>query len=244
MQAASTAAKGEIDLQQDVRLPSLMLVQATTQVEGDARPGQILDTLTGDAADEVEIVPVSTFKTRAFFGGKSIGEPPTCTSPDALNGYGEVADKLKAEGALGPAGDSGACLRCPEGDWRRGGKCQLRFNYLAVLPGENVTHDVPRGVMMHGTSAKVASRLNTMLLAQNLFWGSTIVLSSKMERNDRGQYYLWNVARGRPANEEEMMVAFRYYKQFDEGRKMGATVEVTAPGDTPDSSDPDADVPF
>lgn len=254
MEAASAAAKADIDLQQDVRLPSLMLVQATTQTDSDAKPGQILDTLTGEAEDTVEVVPVATFKTRAYFGrGGSIGDPPTCTSPDALNGYGEVAEKLIAQGVTGPAGVSGACQRCPEADWRRGGKCQLRFNYLTVMPGENMEHDVPRGVMMHGTSAKIASRLNTLLLAQPYFWGNVISLSSNQEKNEKGQYRVWQVSRGRETSSEEKVVAYRTYQRFAESRQQGATVAVegdpaVSPGEAgrgeSGGDDPDSDIPF
>lgn len=246
MEAASLAAKSEIDLQQDARLPDFRLVQATTQTDSDAKPGQILDTLNGDAADEVEIIPVSTFKTRAYFGGGKIGDPPTCTSPDALNGYGEEADALKGRGLVGPAGDSGACQSCPQADWRRGGKCQLRHNYVALKAGDDAD-PMPRGLMMHGTSAKIASRLNTMLLAQPMFWGSTIKLSSKRESNDRGQYYLWQVAKGRPCTDEELVAAFKLFQQVDASRKAGTLAvsgDPAAPAPSAGSGGVDDDVPF
>lgn len=212
MEAVSNAAKQDIDLNEDVRLPSLRLVQATTQDAGDARPGQIIDTMTGEAFDEVEILPVTFFKSRALFGGNAIGDPPTCSSPNALDGYGEFGDTLTAKGPLG----GGDCRTCPQSSWRTGGKCQLRFNYLGLMIGDDASMlgiDLPRGIMLHGTSAKVASRLNSMLIAQKFLWSNTMVLSSVQEKNDRGTYKVWQVRKGRPAGNPEMLAAFGVSKQ-------------------------------
>jgi hypothetical protein len=241
MEAATAKVRGTLDLAQDVRLPQLRLVQATSADLENAKAGQIFDSLASVGHDEVEIVLISTWKTRAHFGGGNIGDPPDCTSPDAARGYGVVADRIKAEGKeFDGAGD---CLKCPEADWRTGGKCQLRYNYLTMLLGEGTDpeNELPRGVMMHGTSAKVASRLNTMLLSSKFIWSNVLALSSHTEKNDRGQYKVWDVRRIRATTPAEQLLAFNWYRTLDQARSV--TIADTDGAETPSPSG-DEDIPF
>jgi hypothetical protein len=229
MEAAAATERAIFDLNTDVRLPQLRLVQATTQNVDDARPGQIIDTFTNEALDSIDVIVVNTFKTRALFDGGKIGDPPRCTSSDAIIGVGD------------PGGD---CTRCPHANWRSGGRCQLRYNYLAVVLGDDrdPENELPRGVMMHGTSAKVASRLNTMLLGAKFPWSNVITLSSGTETNDRGVYKVWDVKRARAATTEELITSFQWHKQVK------AAKSVSIEGDdnrTPGASTPvEEDIPF
>lgn len=226
MEAASASIKKQIDLGSDVRLPQLRLVQATTQ-DIEAPPGKIWDTLNGQANDETMAVPIQMFKSRAYFGSGTIGDPPVCTSPDAVTGYGS------------PGGD---CTRCPHANWRQGGRCQLRYNYLMMVLGEGYDPDneLPRGLMMHGTSAKVATRLNTMLLGSKFVWSNVVALSSTTEKNDRGQYKVWNVRKEREATPEEQMTAFKWFKILDAARTV-TIADAEAPVEAAKSED---DIPF
>lgn len=236
MEAASAEAKSTLDLQDDVRLPQLRLVQATTQ-DVEANPGQLIDTLTGDALDSAEVVMVDTWKTRAFFAGGSIGDPPVCTSPNALDGFGDPGDHLEKRGPLG----GGSCQDCPQSNWRQGGKCQLRYNYLGMAVGEGRDLDVelPRAIMMHGTSAKVANRLNTLLLGSKFLWSSVVRLTSKSEKNDRGTYRIWDFSRSRPVTEGEMLAAYKWHKTVKTAKNVVVEVE-----DRPAPVSGDDDIPF
>lgn len=242
MEAMAAAAKKEIDLQEDVRLPSLKLIQATTQETGGGHAGQILDTMSGEVYDSVEIVPVSMFKSRAFFSG-NIGDPPSCSSPNALDGYGDEADQLKQGGIVGPSG-GGSCQACPHSKWQTGGRCQLRYNYLGLVIGDDIGNDLPRGIMLHGTSAKVANRLNSLLISQKFPWSNVVELSSAQEKNERGVYKIWAIKKGRPATNVEMLASFQMSKQVAQSRSVtieGADERATAATAAATSSD---DVPF
>lgn len=245
MEAASAKMKGTLDLTRDVRLPQLRLVQATSGDLDSAKVGQIFDSFASAGHDEVEVIPISTWKTRAYFGSGSIGDPPTCTSPDAIRGYGEIADVLIAEGTtIDGAGD---CTRCPEADWRKGGRCQLRYNYLTMLLGDDADpeNELPRGVMMHGTSAKVATRLNTMLLGSKYLWSSVLVLSSHSEKNDRGTYRVWDVRRARPTTQEEQLIAFRWYQTLESAQSVEIVDdEKRGAGNGATQVTKDEDIPF
>lgn len=227
MEAAASSVKGKIDLASDVRLPQLRLVQATTQ-NIDSTPGKIWDTLTSQDSDEALVVPIQMGKSRAYFGTGTIGDPPVCTSADAVTGVGS------------PGGD---CTRCPHANWRQGGRCQLRYNYLMMLLGEghDPENELPRGVMMHGTSAKVASRLNTMLLGSKYPWSTVVALNSATEKNDRGQYKVWNVRKERDATPDEQMLAFKWYKILDAASSVSISDDDTTVPAAPADGD---DIPF
>ena len=231
MEAASSGIKQKLDLGQDVRLPQLRLVQATTDSAsvGDAAPGSIHDTFSGDSAQSVQVVPLQMFKSRAYFAAGNIGDPPVCTSPDAITGYGQ------------PGGD---CGRCPHADWRNGGRCQLRYNYLVMAVGEGADpeNELPRGVMMHGTSAKIATRLNTMLLGSKFVWSNVLELSSTTEKNDRGQYKVWAVKRSRETTPEEQMLAFQWFKTMDAARSVEIADDATPTPENPPKNEDD--IPF
>ncbi len=230
MEAASKGIREKLDLGKDVRLPQLRLVQATTQ-DIEAPAGKVFDTFGSTAHDEVSIVPVSMFKTRAYFGSGTIGDPPVCTSPDAVTGYGT------------PGGD---CTRCPHADWQQGGRCQLRYNYMVVLLGDDVDpeNELPRGVMMHGTSAKIASRLNTLLLGSRFVWSSVLKLGSTTEKNDRGQYKVWSVKKEREATPEEQMLAFRWNQTLAKAQSVSVADDPTAPPKEAKDGATEDDIPF
>ncbi len=226
MEAATATAKAQIDMNEDVRLPNIRLVQATMDVDG-AKPGQLHDTLTMESADTMDVIPLQMFKTRALFTG-NIGDAPVCTSPDAITGFGD------------PGGD---CSRCPHSDWRNGGRCQLRYNYLVMPVGEghDPTVEMPRGVMMHGTSAKVASRLNTMLLASRFLWSNVVKIGSVSSKNDKGTFRVWDVKREREATQEEQLTAFQWHKQIAAARNVQIEGDNAAAPAAPKGDD---DIPF
>jgi hypothetical protein len=192
----------------------------------------VFDTFGSSAHDEVSIVPVSMWKTRAYFGAGTIGDPPVCTSPDAVTGYGTPG---------------GYCPDCPHSDWRQGGRCQLRYNYMVVLLGEGVDpeNELPRGVMMHGTSAKIASRLNTLLLGSKFVWSNVLTLGSTTEKNDKGQYKVWSVKKERDATTDEQVLAFRWHKTL--AKAQSVTVDdpnAPAPAPAGDGTKTEDDIPF
>lgn len=202
--------KGEaiaaLDIGSDLRLPNLVLVQPTSSLN-DARPGDIYHSLTGECFKSVSIVPVKVFKTRARFG-KKLGDPPLCSSPDAINGYGDPGDDLPQRG---PAG-GGFCMRCPEASIRTG-TCKLQYNYVGILLGEaetesdeirDIEFEMPVGFMMKSTSAKIGIRLNSIMMSQEYPWDHAIDLTSIGTENEQGRFQIWGVARGRKISEREL----------------------------------------
>lgn len=241
MEAAGEDAKKDIDMQEDARIPELSMLQATSNLDDGGTPGQILDTLTGTALNTVDVIPITMYKNRVLFGSQ-LGEAPECSSPNALDGYGNPGDQLTTRGPQG----GGSCKACPEARWQQGGRCKLRYNYLTVVLGDesapyDFEHEVPRAVGMQGTSAKVASKLNTMMLSGKYPWSGVIRLSTVGEKNDRGTYRVWAVQKVRDATMTEMLHAFKLSKQIASSR---SGIGETAPAAEAAPATGDGDIPF
>jgi hypothetical protein len=68
-----------------LKITNLILVQNTTRNPMGARPGQILDELTGEAFDDLAVVPLRISKTRVKFpDGSDLDADPECRSSDGL----------------------------------------------------------------------------------------------------------------------------------------------------------------
>lgn len=270
MRELAGEVKGEIDIQTDIRLSALALLQKTSSDMGDARPGQIKHTLTGEVFTRVEVLLVKMNKTRTYWGRQEgMTNPPVCTSPNSLDGWGDPSEEeLKrdsddGEQAIpygqrlaekGPNG-GGRCQACPKngiGDNR----CQLQYNYLVVplTDPEGAPRDweneLPVGVMMKRTSIKKASQLNSLLLNMQYPWSNVIELSGSAEKNKAQQeYFVWDVKKGRPAAMAEMIRAATIAGMISDTIKAGGsvTVEGEEKPDTADSGIYEAtgdDVPF
>jgi hypothetical protein len=251
--------KSAIDLQEDVRLPQLQLVQGQSSNVGDARKGQLFHSLTQDAWNEVEVILVKMFKTRTYWGDQDgLDNPPACTSPNALDGWGDPDEEaIKRDGGepyglalddRGPNG-GGSCARCPKNRIAPDG-CQLQFNYLAVQvsgDGEEVDMTLPIGFMMKRTSIKRASQLNSLLLDMKYPWSNVIVLASDEEENKASQkYYIWRIKKGRAATMQEMVKAATVAGMISDAQKGGASVTIGDgdEGGGSKSSGDDSDIPF
>lgn len=69
----------------NLKITSLILVQPTTRETQGARPGQILDVLTGEAFDSISVVPLRIFNNRVMFPpGADLDAKPICRSSDGL----------------------------------------------------------------------------------------------------------------------------------------------------------------
>lgn len=234
----------EINVKDDVRLPALMLVQATNipeDVEG-ARPGVFMHTGNSDVAKEVEIVVCRLVKTRTRFG-KELGQPPLCSSPDAKNGYGDPGDDLEVRGPNG----GGACHACPES--AIGASCKIQFNYVSVvigMDGEEVPwqHALPVTVTMKSTSVKTAQRLNALLMEAEFLPEFSIILSSQQEENEHGKYYIFKMRRGRKTPADVVKKAIGISKEMRKAQQQQRGLSPQEGPAQPQSNKDDADIPF
>src|SRR4051794_10527858 len=158
MEEMAAETRKSIDMSEDIRLPSLQVVQATGALSDTHKQGSLVHMLTDEEFENVDVLICSMFKSRVRFP-KTLGEPPLCSSFNALDGFGDPGDKLRDEGKTGPNG-GGDCTRCPEAP--RGGTCSLNFNYVTLLVGADGADrpgwetELPVGLRMKRTSVKTA----------------------------------------------------------------------------------------
>lgn len=248
-------AKSGIDMREDITLPALKLVQATSSDVGDARKGEIYHSLSGESYKTAEFLIITTFKTRTYWGNREeLGGPPVCFSDNALDGWGSpTPEEVERDGGepyghlldvKGPNG-GGSCRSCPKSLFGAG--CQEQYNYLGYVIGEDgIDGQLPAGVLMKRTSVKVAKRLNALILNMKYPWSNVIELNSVEDENKAGQkYQVWSIKKGRPATMDEMVYTARTAAQLRDARAAGQRISV-------DDADPDGstsgtgtdDIPF
>jgi len=257
MDELSRDAKSGIDMREDITLPALKLVQATSSDVGDARKGEIYHTLSGEAFKTVQFLIITTFKTRTYWGDREdLGGPPVCSSDNALDGWGTpTEEEVERDGGVpygqlltqkGPHG-GGSCRACPKAVFGAG--CQEQYNYLGYIIGDEggIDGQLPAGVLMKRTSVKVAKRLNALILNMKYPWSNIIELTSKDDVNKAGQaFQIWEIKKGRPATMDEMVGAARAAAQLKEARDAGQriTVDDSDPASESSSATGDSDIPF
>lgn len=236
MEALREETREDIDLENDIRLPALDLIQATTKIPDDledAMPGRFWHTGNNGVYKAPILVIAKVLKTRTRFGPQ-LGEIPLCSSPDAKNGYGEPGDDLEIRGPNG----GGSCQVCPEAAIRKPngerGSCALNYNYIGILveaDGEPVRfhNSLPVAIRMKRTSAKTAKRLNALLLDDDFYWSQAFALGATREENEKGVYQVWTIKVARPATAQEQIRAFEIAKQLNEAQRRQQMIEVVEP---------------
>ena len=246
MEEMAAETRKSIDMSEDIRLPSLQVVQATGGLSDTHKQGTLVHMLTDEEFDSVEIVVASMFKSRVRFP-KELGQPPLCTSFNALDGFGDPGDELRDKGVTGPNG-GGDCTRCPEAV--RGGSCSLNFNYVTLLVGQNGSErdgwdtELPVGLRMKRTSIKTASRINAMMLDSKYPWSNVLTLSARREENDKGRYYVWQVAKSRPSTMQEMVKAAKIADQMNKAQRVSLAGEDKEDDRPAAAAATDSDIPF
>jgi len=177
---------------EDFIVPYIRLTQAISDdvVAGDAKPGELRHSLTGELFEQpLEFVPVHVSRNRARFVERS----RVCFSPDGKTGIGD------------PGGD---CAKCPFAKWgrERGAQnpqeppeCDLGIQYVCLLPGS--ADGLPIALILARTSMKTARKLNYFLRAGKPV---TYKLTTRAEKNAKGTYFVFDVAMGRPLTPEEL----------------------------------------
>jgi hypothetical protein len=105
----------------------LVLVQSSTLEKQGAKPGQILDVLTGEVFDELPFVPLKVIKNRAYYPPKAAiakGVKPLCRSNDGLvpSPFSEVPQ-------------CSSCAKCPKSVWVSGQRppCAEKLKVLGIV---------------------------------------------------------------------------------------------------------------
>ena len=179
--------------------PRLRISQPNKPIEvgGEkTEPGVIVNTITGAAAESVEIVPIMFLKrTRVAWPERySADNDPLCVSDDGvmptINGNRTVTDP-----------QPGPCAECPMSQFINGEKprCNMQRNILVYV----LETDEPAILTMQKTGLKEARKLTALAKMQGI--KKAIVFDTSFIENDQGSWYLPTFSRGRALKLEEIL---------------------------------------
>lgn len=108
---------------------NLVLVQNTTVNKMGARVGQLLDTATGAAYDQLPVIALAVIHHRVLFGSSKLGEDPVCRSDNGL-----VPDpKIENPKSFHCVDPNTFRALCPYASWSNGRPpCKQKANLLLV----------------------------------------------------------------------------------------------------------------
>ena len=170
----------------DIKMPNFKLLQPTSrevaESKGKLSPGQFLNSVTGEGVDQLEVVFLAINKTRVRWARPfKRGQDPLCRSFDAVR---------SENGAI-------ACDTCPYSQWNRGDKgadnrpeCNLSYTLVGKTDFDN-SAPTPFRMIISGASISNAKDFFTTAVAKKLpLYAFRLVLTSKLESNDQGSYYV------------------------------------------------------
>jgi len=182
-----------------LEIPRLKIAQALTEEvqEGEAKQGQIINSLTGeilaDKEKEVLFTPLIFGKSRIFF------ERPNGVKCIAKNG-------MEGQGDPG-----GTCADCPYSKWTKDEKdknvqlCSELLNFVSII------NEVPIMVSFMKTGFKAGKKLYNLIASQamkgNSPWFNKYSISTKFKTGDDGSYYI-PVIKAAGKNDEESIEYF------------------------------------
>ena len=213
--SAAADVRSKID-QKDLVLPMLKVGQALSDevANGDARPGNLINSLTGDVYEgEVEVVLVDTFKGRFFKPEKD--SPDTYTAPgdvmplnwphpDAGKPFAESSDAEEKWVEAANAGDI---------EWGSGPPIQTTHNFVGFIVGDD--SGLPMRLSFKSAATPQARKLNTLLTTSRTPWANVYKLTTTEETNSANQrFYVPNVKRGRATKPAERLAAAQLYEEL------------------------------
>lgn len=191
------AARGDIEsaIEGDLQIPILKVTQAlTNEVKaGDARPGEFVNSLSGEVLDgPLEFIVCGFEKGR--FRTNEKGEV-VCTGREGACGchgvaYSECVDSEE---------QYRAAVKRGEKEWGKGPPCATTYNFTGYVLG----HDMPVRLSLMRMGAKPAKKLVTLLRFSKAPWDRVYELDIREQHKDSYDYFALTVKQGRNATADE-----------------------------------------
>jgi len=234
---------------QDLVVPRLYLVQATSQLPGDPPVGTFWNNLTGEARPEVKAVVLRYKKTRVMFDPEDLTGGPVCASDDnekpraplqfkELRTFHPALADMVLDGVFDVIDN---CRTCPFGDayWAVGGPppCNLTYVFLCL---DLEREEAPFLLSVRKTGIREAKKLiSAMYFRRQPFFSVPVTIRSKKMQDQRGKWFVPYFELGEPFSEEKLA----YYQAFYEDL---VGVEITAAEDVEPLSEEVAEeeIPF
>jgi len=190
----------------DLTVPKIYHMQATSAAvkgSGNVRAGDFVDSITGEVLATkdagLEVVIFGSYKTMIVskLNPKSQKFDFVRTVPINKQNAMEYAAKKYIEEVGGETI-----------------KYNLTYNYYCLVPSRMT--DLPYVLSLGSTKGKVAKRLNAMLYRISLKKSTASVVfrfTNIIEKNDKGDWFGFDVSQGRDVTKEELETAFEWFKK-------------------------------
>lgn len=183
---------------EDIQLGRYRLLQSlSSEVEtGEAKSGQIVESLSGSAFDKLEVIPLSMFKSRVLFDSENRKGGPLCRSVD---------EKLEHGSNSPDPASNNECLKCR---FSKGfpSACSLVYNYPCIRPEQVGIAPLPSLLSIMKSSTNSAQKINTFAInsiPRKPFWFYVWEISSKSKSFKKGTAYILEVKMARETTAEE-----------------------------------------
>lgn len=219
------AMKADLEGETDLVVPVLKVCQSLTAevVEGDAKPGDFINSLTQENfGNEVEFV-VAAYQKGRFFSDKETGRSYAAIGSIAPDSWPEeYAGRVFAE--IDDAEESFRDLVNAEKiEWGTGPKISTTHNFIGFAAGS----EVPVRLSLMRTNNGAARKLKTMLRFSAAPWDQTFILKTESQRSSRNEPY-------------QSLVVKQGSKTTAEQREMAVAIALAVKGDRVTSGDADA----
>lgn len=213
----------------DLLVPKIYHQQAMSKfvADGNARPGDFCDSLTGailaKKEDKLSVIIFGAFKTMVISkqqNGQFVLDKIVTILPENAR---EFASKPLTEEIAGVTY-----------------KNNLQYNFYCLIAGKEA--ELPYVLSLGSTKTKAAKKLNTMLYKLSALKrpGASVVfdLSSTTEKNDKGSWAGLEITQGRDATQAELLRAHAWYLKSKSQKFVVVEEEGSA------AADVDDDIPF
>ena len=198
----------------DVQVPSLILFQKMTDMDGDYKEGDMIHSISGDvlgsAKSPLELIVADCYLTQVWYEGKNWIKTMDWDAAMEADPYESIVDGIKI-------------------------KKQKCFNYVCFqaldvreieIPGEAVQYlSSPLIVKFKGASGKFGKKFNSTLMDYAAFgkpsWVVSFNLTTHSEENEHGKFMVLEMAKGKPAIPAQQLAAENLLKTFRTARVKG-----------------------
>ena len=175
----------------DMKLPKYKLMQQTSlevsKSKGKILPGQFLNTITGEAFDTLEIVPLDLGKSMVYWKQPfKRGEDPLCRSFDGIHKTDGCGD-----------GDCATCQFSSQNPkaWKtlKENETKPACNMAYVWLGIDAKTSIPFRMIMSGSSVSITKDFLNILAPLRISpFCTKVTLTSEQKENDQGVFYVVN----------------------------------------------------
>lgn len=243
LQGYDLGVAGEENLEQgDIGMPPRLRISSQNKPikvgETTASPGSIVNTLTGDIYDTVDIVPLVFLpRTRVMWPDTYSSEnDPLCASDDGKFPTDASDTRVLTDPQPGPCAE---CAFSAFGDNGTAPACKMQRNFLVFL----VDQQEPAILTLQSSSIKAAKQLTALAKAQGL--KKSITFATRFVEDDKGTYYVAAFGKGRTLTVPEIITLVQARDEL-QNLVITADVEQRENGHSAPAAEPfdDEDMPF